>query len=95
MVIPRRSAGRNEAAAWMNFVYEPSNAAKIDAATHFISPVEGVAKIFAANASTASLVDDPLMFPTPSMNRRLHMLGPFSDPDEEAIERDFARLIAS
>ena len=95
MVIPPRSAGRREAAAWMNFVYEPSNAAKIAAATHFISPVEGVANIFAASESTASFVDDPLMFPAASMNSRLHMLGPFSDTDEEAIERDFARLIAA
>lgn len=95
MVIPRRSAGRSEAAAWMNFVYEPSNAAKIAAATHFISPVEGVAEIFAAKSSTAYLKEDPLMFPSALMNRRLHMLGPFSDPDEEAIERDFARLIAA
>jgi spermidine/putrescine transport system substrate-binding protein len=95
MVIPRKADTPNEAAAWMNFVYEPGNAAKIVAATHFISPVDGVREVFAASASTADLVNDPLMFPPPAMRARLQMLGPFSDRDEQAIERDFSRLIAS
>jgi len=95
MVIPRKADAPNEAATWMNFVYEPGNAAKIDAATHFISPVDGVREVFAASASTADLVNDPLMFPPPAMRARLQMLGPFSDRDEQAIERDFSRLIAS
>ena len=95
MVIPRKANAIQEAARWMNFVYEPVNAAKIDAATHFISPVQGVRQIFAASPATADLQNDPLMFPTPAMNARLQMLGPFSDRDEQAIETAFSRLIAS
>jgi spermidine/putrescine transport system substrate-binding protein len=95
MVIPRKADGKREAAQWMNYVYDPINAARIDAATHFISPVKGVKKVFAASSSTAKLIEDPLMFPDKTMANRLHMLGPFSDQDEIAVERQFSKLIAS
>lgn len=95
MVIPHKADAVEEAARWMNFVYDPVNAAKIDAATHFISPVRGVREIFAASPDTAELVNDPLMFPSPAMRGRLEMLGPFSDRDEQAIESAFSKLIAS
>lgn len=95
MVIPQRSNAIPEALRWMNYVYEPVNAARINAATHFISPVQGVREILAKSARTADLIDDPLMFPDASMRQRLHMLGSFSDHDEVAIEREFSKLIAS
>lgn len=95
MVIPQRVNAVKEAGRWMNYVYDPVNAARINAATHFISPVQGVREILAASPATASLSDDPLMFPDAAMQRRLQMLGPFSDADEIAIERQFSRLIAS
>ena len=95
MVIPRRAKAIPEAARWMNYVYDPINAARIDAATHFISPVKGVKEVFAASPKTASLINDPLMFPDAAMKQNLHMLGAFSDKDEMAVERQFSRLIAS
>lgn len=95
MVIPKEVDAVPQAATWMNYVYEPVNAAKIVAATHFISPVKGVRAILGESPSTAELIDDPLMFPNTAMKERLHMLGAFSDSDEVSIEREFSQLVAS
>ena len=95
MVIPRKANAIKQAAMWMNYVYAPDNAARIVASTHFISPVDGVREVLGSSPTTKGLLDDPLMFPDPSMQQRLHMLGSFSDHDEIAIERQFSALIAS
>ena len=92
---PRDVDAVEQAAAWMNYVYEPTNAAKIIASTHFISPVKGVRQVLAASPATAELINDPLMFPNAAMGKRLHMLGAFSDRDEVAIEKEFSLLTAS
>lgn len=95
MVIPRKANAVKQAAMWMNYVYAPTNAARIVASTHFISPVNGVREVLASSPDTKGLLNDPLMFPNPAMEQRLHMLGSFSDRDEVAIERQFSKLIAS
>lgn len=95
MMIPRKANAVKQAGLWMNYVYAPTNAARIVASTHFISPVNGVREVLASSASTRELLNDPLMFPDPAMKQRLHMLGSFSDRDEVAIERQFSKLIAS
>ena len=95
MVIPKKVNAVSEAARWMNYVYDPINAARIDAAIRFISPVKGVKEVLAASAATAALTRDPLIFPDPPMMKRLQMMGPLSDKDEIAIERQFSQLVAS
>ena len=95
MVIPKKVNAVSEAAQWMNYVYDPINAARIDAAIRFISPVKGVKEVLAASAATAALTRDPLVFPDPPMMKRLQMMGPLSDKDEIAIERQFSQLVAS
>jgi spermidine/putrescine transport system substrate-binding protein len=61
MVIPVGSPNATAAYAFMNFVYEPKNAAKITEFTHYLSPVEGVKEVIAKNEP--SLVDNQLVFP--------------------------------
>ena len=95
MVIPQKVNAVSEAAQWMNYVYDPVNAARIDAAIRFISPVKGVKEILAASADTTPLTSDPLIFPDPPMLKKLQMMGPFADNDEIAIERQFSKLVAS
>ena len=95
MVIPQKVDAVSEAAQWMNYVYDPINAARLDAATRFISPVKGVKEVLAASADTAPLTRDPLIFPDAQMLKRLQMMGAFTDNDEVAIERQFSKLVAS
>lgn len=61
MVIPVGAPNPTAAYAFMNFVYEPQNAAKITEFTHYLSPVEGVKEVIAKN--DPSLVHNQLVFP--------------------------------
>ena len=74
MVIPAGAENVANAAVWMNYLYEPENAARIEAYIGYNPPVEGVREVFAASEDTAALADNPLMFPDeadPGAARRL------------------------
>ena len=92
MLMPRGARHRNAAARWMNWVYDPPQAARIAAAVQYISPVEGVRDILAKDPATAALANNPLMFPDPAEQRRLHVFGPLSEADEARWDERFARI---
>jgi spermidine/putrescine transport system substrate-binding protein len=62
MVIPIGAPNPTAAYAFMNYVYEPENAAKITEFTHYLSPVEGVKEVI--EKTDPKLVDNPLVFPS-------------------------------
>jgi spermidine/putrescine transport system substrate-binding protein len=92
MVIPRGSRHRETAAAWMNFVYDPENAARIAAAVQYISPVQGVQAVLARTPGREDLATNPLMFPDPGLDQRLHSVGALSPQEEARFDERFARL---
>ena len=92
MLMPRGARHRNAAARWMNWVYDPPQAARIAAAVQYISPVEGVREILAKDPATAALANNPLMFPDPAEQRRLHVFGPLSEADEARWDERFSRI---
>ena len=92
MLMPRGARHRNAAARWMNWVYDPPQAARIAAAVQYISPVEGVQQILAKNPATAALANNPLMFPDPAKQQRLHVFGPLSEAEEARWDERFARI---
>lgn len=61
MVIPKGASNVDAAAQWMNFVYDPVQAAQITAWVGYVSPVEGVQAEL--EKIDASLAEDPLLFP--------------------------------
>lgn len=92
MLMPKGARHPRAVAQWLNWVYDPPQAARIAAAVQYISPVRGVRSILAANPATAPLAANPLMFPDRAMDQRLHSFGPL-DPAEEALwEERFARI---
>jgi spermidine/putrescine transport system substrate-binding protein len=92
MVMPKGAPHRDAAAAWMNFVYDPVNAARIAAAVNYISPVRGVAEILARDPATAAMASNPLMFPDEAMERRLTKFGPLSPEEESRFDARFAEI---
>lgn len=92
MLMPKRASHPNAAARWMNWVYDPPQAARIAAAVQYISPVEGVRQILAKDPATAALANNPLMFPDPAKQRRLHVFGPLSEVEEARWDERFARI---
>jgi len=95
MVMPRGARHRREAAAWMNFVYDPPQAARIAAAVHYISPVQGVQAILAADPATARLAASPLMFPDAGLRARLQVFGPLSAAEEARFDERFASIVGA
>jgi spermidine/putrescine transport system substrate-binding protein len=93
MVIPKGSANGVAAATWMNFVYDPTNAAQITAATKFISPVIGVREELVKLGQTeAALAESPLLFPDAAMRRRLFTWNGTSPAEDKQIADLFAKL---
>ncbi|MEB3296823.1 MAG: spermidine/putrescine ABC transporter substrate-binding protein [Cyanobacteriota bacterium] len=92
MLMPKGARHREEAARWLNWVYQPQEAARIAAAVQYISPVNGVQEILAQDSATAKLARSPLMFPDAAMRQRLHSFGPLSEAEEARWEERFARI---
>ena len=92
MLMPKGAQHRREAAAWMNWVYEPVEAARIAAAVQYISPVVGVRQQLAKDPATAALAANELMFPDAAMQQRLHSFGSLSESEEARWEERFASI---
>lgn len=95
MVIPTGSRNIAAAGRFMNYVYEPTNAARITAWVGYISPVLGVQEVLLAEGGDlAELAQDPVLFPDESNRSRLFTWGGFDQADESAVDDAFNELIA-
>ena len=92
MLMPRGAHHADAVAQWLNWVYDPTQAARIAAQVQYISPVNGVQEVLAADPATAPLARNPLMFPEEGMAQRLHVFGPLSETEEARWEERFARI---
>ncbi len=93
MVIPR--GARNVAAAgeWMDFVYDPANAARITAWVQYISPVIGVREeLQRLGGQAAELARNPILFPDDETRRRLFTWGGLPVEVEDRLDARFAAL---
>jgi spermidine/putrescine transport system substrate-binding protein len=94
MVVPRGAENLAAAARWMDFVYDPTNAAKITSAVHFISPVLGVQQALQQQGGdAATLAQDPILFPDDVTRQRLYTWGTLDIADEERLQARFDRII--
>lgn len=93
MVIPARAADAQAAADWMNFVYDPANAARITQAVQYISPVLGVREELArAGGEAAALAENPILFPDDETRRRLYFWAGLDAAAEDALQDRFSEI---
>ncbi|MCB1284258.1 MAG: spermidine/putrescine ABC transporter substrate-binding protein [Microthrixaceae bacterium] len=93
MIVPKGADGIEAAAKFMDFVYDPVNAARIAEYVQFISPVQGVKEeLERKGGEAAELAANPLMFPTDADKANLRSFGNLSDSDEEALDAAFSKL---
>jgi spermidine/putrescine transport system substrate-binding protein len=96
MVIPKGASNVNDVAKWMNFVYDPANAARITAYVQYISPVQGVQEeLRKLGGDAAALADSPLLFPDATTLSRLQTWGNLSDTEEAKFDAEFAKVSGS
>jgi spermidine/putrescine transport system ATP-binding protein len=89
MVIPIEAANGVAAAAWMNFVYDPVNAAQITAYVQYVSPVLGVREqLQKMGGDAAALADSPLLFPDETVRANTYVFADMPPAlDQEITDR--------
>jgi len=93
MVIPKGATNIAAAGDWMNFVYDPANAAKITAAVQYVSPVVGVQdELLEQGGDSAKLAVNPILFPDDATRRRLYFWAGTTTADEEKLQARFDQI---
>jgi spermidine/putrescine transport system substrate-binding protein len=93
MVIPNGSPNGDAAAKFIDFVYNPVNAARITAEVQYISPVIGVRdELRRLGGDAAKLADNELLFPSDETRQRLFTWGGLSAADEDMLQTEFSKL---
>jgi spermidine/putrescine transport system substrate-binding protein len=82
MVLPTTTKNLDGAEQWMNFVYDPANAARMTAEVQFISPVEGAGE--ALSDIDQELADNPLINPPQSDLDRAYVFPTLTEEQEVA-----------
>jgi spermidine/putrescine transport system substrate-binding protein len=84
------------ATEWINFFYDPKNAAVLTAGIQFISPVDGVAdELTKLGGDAAALVDNPLVVPTAESLAALSIFGTLDSDAEEQFDEQFAEILGA
>lgn len=92
-MIPKTSDKADLATEFINFFYDPKNAAVLTAEIQYISPVDGVADALTAlGGDAAKLVEDPLVVPTDDFLAGLSIFGPLGEKEEEEFDTRFAEI---
>ena len=90
---PAGSDGVDAAAQFMDYCYDPVNAARITAFVQYVSPVEGVAdELRKMGGDSAALADNELVFPSDESSKNLKSFGQLTDADEEALDAAFSKI---
>jgi spermidine/putrescine transport system substrate-binding protein len=93
MVIAKGSKNRVAAARWMNYVYDPENAAKITEFVQYVTPVKGVKDVLVkAGGDSAKLAENTLIFPDDKSTARLKVFADLSQKDEATIQKRFNEI---
>jgi spermidine/putrescine transport system substrate-binding protein len=93
MVVPKGASNVDAVAEWMNFVYDPVNAARITAEVQYIPPVQGVQdELRRMGGESAELADSQLLFPDASTLALLQSWGNLDEEQEEQFDSEFARI---
>lgn len=93
MIIPKGATNVAGAGDWMNFVYDPANAAKITTAVGYVSPVMGVKDVLAAEGGDAAkLAASPVLFPDDATRRRLYFWSGTTPAEEQALQTRFSAI---
>jgi spermidine/putrescine transport system substrate-binding protein len=90
MVIPKGAENKGQAELWIDFYYEPENAATIEAWVNYVCPVNGAREVLLAQ--DPDIANNPLIFPTADMTARLHQFRALSADEEESWSSDFASV---
>ena len=93
MVIPKGAANRDSIAKWMDFVYDPVQAAQLAAYIAYVSPVEGVQAEL--EKIDPDLATNPLIFPDAETLKRAKGFATLSEDVEAEYDAEFSRIVGA
>jgi spermidine/putrescine transport system substrate-binding protein len=91
MVIPKGSPNKAQAERWVDFYYEPQNAATIEAYVNYVCPVAGAREVMLE--MDADLANNPLIFPPDDYVARLHQFRATTAEEETAWAEAFSKAM--
>lgn len=93
MVIPKGAPNGVAAAEWMNFVYDPEQAALLTAYVQYITPVKGVRdELVKLGGDYAPLADSPILFPSDEDSLRLNVFASLPEELESSLTDRFLEI---
>ncbi len=93
MIMPAPSENMDSVTEWMDFFYDPVNAALVTSFVNYYSPVQGVAEeLTKMGGDAAALVDDPLVFPTEETLAELNQFGLLDEEQETLYDERWAEV---
>ena len=97
MVIPNGSQDVAAVARWMDYVYDPVNAARIAAYIGYNSPVDGVREVLADSDDEfeRALAESSLMFPDEATLEGLHVFKALDEEEEALFDERFSSIIGA
>ena len=90
LMMPAKVEHPYAAESMMNFLYEPSVAARLAAYVNYISPVKGAREVLAD--SDPEIAENPLIFPPEDVQARLKAYPALSPQDERAMQEAMAKV---
>ena len=90
MILPKGVKNSVAAAKWMNFCYDPVQAAQITQYVQYLSPVKGVRDELAK--LDPELAENPLLFPDDAANARLRAFATLSEDVEAKFDEEFSAI---
>ena len=91
MVIPKGSPNKAQAERWIDFYYDPANAATIEAYVNYVCPVEGAKEVMLE--LDPDLANNPLIFPPEDWVARLHQFRSTTAEEETSWSEAFTKVL--
>jgi spermidine/putrescine transport system substrate-binding protein len=91
MVIPKGSPNGAQAARWIDFYYDPVNAATIEAYVNYVCPVAGAREVMLE--TDPEIANNPLIFPPDDWVPRLHQFRSLTAEEEQAWSEAFTKVM--
>ena len=91
MAVPKGSPNKVDAEKWVNFYYDPVNAATIEAYVNYVCPVKGAKDVMLE--SDPELASNPLIFPPADWVARLHQFRSTTADEEVAWAEAFTKVM--
>ena len=93
MLIPNMAQHTKNAQQLMNYYYDPKVAAQVTASLQYICPVKGAQKEM--ESLDATLVENPLIFPTPDFLAKTHLFMGLDETTEKTYASQFTKVKGS